>query len=114
MTNQTTATLADPTGTPANPQHTFMCSREVFLRYRWKRTKGYQMLTSPGFPRPIGGRYRLDTLIAWESRVLAGDLEQEPTPAAAVAPVLSAAPLEDSLELPRRNRTRGVTRKNAA
>lgn len=72
---------ADPTGNPADPQHTFLCSDEVFLRYRWKRTKGYQMLMSPGFPRPIGGRYRLDTLIAWEARVLAGDLEHESPPA---------------------------------
>jgi hypothetical protein len=25
-------------------------------------------MAAPGFPRPIGGRYRLDTLIAWEER----------------------------------------------
>lgn len=30
------------------------------------------MLDSPGFPRRIGDKYRLDTLLAWEERELAG------------------------------------------
>lgn len=30
------------------------------------------MLRAPGFPRAIGGAYRLDTLAAWEEDQLAG------------------------------------------
>ena len=41
------------------------------LALRLGRTKGYRMLRSDGFPRPIGGdRYRLDTLVAWENSQL--------------------------------------------
>jgi hypothetical protein len=61
----------------ADPTHTFLVPAEVFARYRWGRTKGYQMLKSAGFPRAIGGAYRLDTLTAWEEEQLAG-----PRPAA--------------------------------
>lgn len=53
-----------------DPKNTFLTSTEVIRRYRWGRTKGYQMLRSPGFPRSIGGAYRLDTLAAWEDRQL--------------------------------------------
>lgn len=55
-----------------NAEHTFLTPREVFDRYRWGRTKGYEMLKSPRFPRPVGGAYRLDTLQRWEDDQLAG------------------------------------------
>jgi hypothetical protein len=46
----------------------------MIVRYGWGRTYGYLMLRSTGFPRRIGHRFRLDTLIAWEQAVLAGPL----------------------------------------
>jgi hypothetical protein len=46
----------------------------VIVRCGWGRTYGYQMLRSAGFPRRIGDRFRLDTLIAWEQAVLAGEV----------------------------------------
>ncbi|NMM34106.1 MAG: hypothetical protein HHJ13_08920 [Phycicoccus sp.] len=58
----------------SDPRHTFLKSQEVIARFRWGRTRGYLELKKPGFPRPIGGNYRLDTLIAWEDRCLAGDV----------------------------------------
>jgi hypothetical protein len=36
------------------------------------------MLRSTGFPRRIGDRFRLDTLIEWENAVLAGELPGRP------------------------------------
>ena len=48
------------------PRHTFLKPQEVIARYRWGRTRGYLELKKAGFPRPIGGNYRLDTLIVWE------------------------------------------------
>jgi hypothetical protein len=51
---------------PTDPAHTFLSSKEVIARYGWGRTKGYQVLAGSEFPRAIAGRYRLDTLIAWE------------------------------------------------
>ncbi len=59
-----------------HPRHTFLTRTEVMARYRWKRTKGYQLIGSPSFPRDIAGMYRLDTLLAWEDSQL-GD---EPQP----------------------------------
>jgi hypothetical protein len=51
--------------------HIFLTAKEVIARYGWGRTKGYRVLHSEGFPRPIGGdRYRLDTLIDWEQHQL--------------------------------------------
>ncbi len=56
----------------ADPASVFLTALEVIARYGWGRTKGYRMLHSEGFPRPIGGdRYRLDTLTAWENAQLA-------------------------------------------
>lgn len=56
----------------ADPASAFLTALEVIARYGWGRTKGYRMLRSEGFPRPIGGdRYRLDTLVAWENAQLA-------------------------------------------
>jgi hypothetical protein len=55
-----------------DPRHTFLRPAEVFLRYGWKKSKGYDMLQSPGFPRRVGDKYRLDTLLAWEERELSG------------------------------------------
>jgi hypothetical protein len=34
--------------TPA--EHTFLTPAEVFDRYRWKRTTGYEQVRSAGFP----------------------------------------------------------------
>lgn len=52
-------------------QHVFLTALEVTARYGWGRTKGYRILRSGGFPRPIGGdRYRLDSLIGWENMQL--------------------------------------------
>ncbi len=61
-------------------RHTFLCRAEVIARYRWGRTKGYLVMSSPGFPRPIAGdRYRLDTLMAWEDgQMIAQDLPPVP------------------------------------
>ena len=59
------------------------------------------MLMSPVFPRPIGGRYRLETLIAWEARVLAGDLEHE-SPPAPRHPGARRSAAGRQLDLPRR------------
>lgn len=69
-------TLARPDGT--DPRHVFHSATEVIVRFGWGRTYGYQMLKSTGFPRPIGGRYRLDTVMIWEDRVLAGELTGKP------------------------------------
>lgn len=60
-----------PNSPTLEPRHTFLLPREVFSRYRWGRTKGYEMLKSAGFPADIAGAYRLDLLIAWEERHLA-------------------------------------------
>ena len=50
-----------------DPLHKFLTTQQVIARYGWGRTKGYQMLRSRGFPRPVGGdRYRLDSLLVWE------------------------------------------------
>jgi hypothetical protein len=46
---------------PTDPAHTFLSAKEVIARYGWGRTKGYEVLAQPTFPRAIAGRYRLDT-----------------------------------------------------
>jgi hypothetical protein len=46
-----------------DPGHVFLPAQEVTVRYGWGRAYGYQLLKITGFPRQIGGRYRLDTLI---------------------------------------------------
>lgn len=66
---------------PADPTVAFLSALEVIARYGWGRTKGYRMLRSEGFPRPIGGdRYRLDTLVAWENAQLAAVRPVKPAP----------------------------------
>ena len=61
-----------------NPLHNFLTAQDVIARYGWGRTKGYQMLRSRGFPRPIGrDRYRLDSLIVWEDAQIS---EARPAP----------------------------------
>src|SRR3954471_17003013 len=109
-----------------NPPHVFLTAKETIVRYGWARIYGYLMLKSTGFPRRIGDRFRLDTLIPWEQAVLAGELpgcpdqpecrddtpptvtgpEREPTPPA------SSAPPEDDVPAaaPTRRRTRGPRR----
>jgi len=69
-----TMTTTHPVG---DPRHTFLKPQEVIARFRWGRTRGYLELKKPGFPRPIAGNYRLDTLIAWEDRCLAGRRTRE-------------------------------------
>lgn len=78
-----------PTDRPAHedqphqvdPASAFLTALEVIDRYGWGRTKGYRMLRSDSFPRPIGGdRYRLDTLIAWENAQLAAVRPAKPVP----------------------------------
>ena len=60
-----TPQLTTPGAFSTAPEHTFLTTQHVFDRYRWKRTHGYQMINTAEFPC-IGGRFRLDTLIAWE------------------------------------------------
>ena len=78
-----------PTDPPAHedqphqvdPASAFLTALEVIARYGWGRTKGYRMLRSDGFPRPIGGdRYRLDTLVAWENSQLTASRPAKPVP----------------------------------
>lgn len=54
-----------------SPRDVFLTLSEVSARYRWGRTKTAEMRRTPGFPATIGGVYRLDTLHAWEDRLLA-------------------------------------------
>jgi len=69
-----------------DPRHIFLTARDVMARYGWGRTKCYEMLRRPDFPRPVGGdRYRLDTLMAWE------DAQLEPAPQQS-SPVVPAFP----------------------
>ena len=64
-----------------DPASAFLTALEVIARYGWGRTKGYRMLRSEDFPRPIGGdRYRLDTLIAWENAQLVAARPAKPVP----------------------------------
>lgn len=60
-----------------DPRHTFLRPAEVFARYRWGRTKGYEMLRArpDAFPRAIGGAYRLDLLMAWEDAQVSADAD---------------------------------------
>ena len=53
-----------------DPRHAFLTPAEVMARYRWGRTKGYEMMRSRrnGFPRAVGGCYRLDR--GWEDHEL--------------------------------------------
>ena len=102
------------------PQDTFLTCKEVIARYRWGRTKGYQVLRSEDFPCAIAGVYRLDTLIAWEELQLHGS---KPAPAGQSEPATtgattgkkpgSTAPEADNhiTELPPRRRTRGTNTK---
>ena len=55
-----------------DPRHVFLTPAEVMARYRWGRTKGYEVMRRHcnGFPQAIGGRYRLDSLLGWEDRQL--------------------------------------------
>ena len=113
------------TGTPAwaaSPgaellQHTFLTSKEVVARYRWGRTKGYQVLRSDDFPCAIAGAYRLDTLIAWEELQLRGSkpasADQGPPENTGATtgnkPGSNASEARHHItELPRRRRTRGT------
>ena len=101
-----------------DPRHTFLKSQEVIARFRWGRTRGYLELKKPGFPRPIGGNYRLDTLIAWEDRCLAGDVPEKDATAVTIplaelvtAQVPSADPVttpthDRPAELPQRSQSR--------
>jgi hypothetical protein len=116
----------------ASPEHTFLTTSQVFQRYRWGRTRGYEIISSTGFPPRIGGSFRLDTLLDWEERELAtgretkaGQAHDCPTEAAADA---TASPRpqttpdtanpddvegpHEPLVIPGRRRTRGVQRES--
>ncbi|GAA4380716.1 hypothetical protein GCM10023146_41430 [Nocardioides caricicola] len=70
-----------------DPRHTFLSARDVFARYGWGKTQGYVHLKTPGFPRPVlGGKYRLDTLLAWE------DGQVQPVPDPPVDPSTDSGP----------------------
>jgi hypothetical protein len=110
-----TMTTTHPVG---DPRHTFLKSQEVIARFRWGRTRGYLELKKPGFPRPIGGNYRLDTLIAWEDRCLTANEPErdatviaiplvEPVTVQAPNPVDVPVPVDDTpAELPQRRQSR--------
>ena len=85
-----------------DPRHVFLTAKEVIVRYGWGRTYGYEMLRSTGLPRRIGDRFRLDSLIAWEQAVLAGELSddpEEPVTATASAAAPAAAKPDGELVL---------------
>ena len=65
-------TLLVMTENTPSAEHIFLSRRGGLARYLWSERTSYRRMAAPGFPRPIGGRYRLDTLIAWEERGLAG------------------------------------------
>jgi hypothetical protein len=72
----------------AAPRDTFLTAAEVAARYRWGRTKMAKMRVSPGFPVSLHGSFRLDTLLDWEERVLAGGVDPSrvvPAPRAAAS-----------------------------
>jgi hypothetical protein len=81
----------------------FLKPQEVIARYRWGRTRGYLKLKKVSFPRPIGGNYRLDTLIGWGDWCLtAKEPEREATVIAIplVEPVPVQAPNHVDLPVP--------------
>jgi hypothetical protein len=86
---------------PTDAAHTFLSSKEVIARYGWGRTKGYQVLAGPGFPRAIAGRYRLDTLIAWEAAQLASEVV-EAAEAITAAAAEATPEVDASTGMPRR------------
>jgi hypothetical protein len=106
-------TTTHPVG---DPRHTFLKPQEVIARYRWGRTRGYLELKKPTFPRPIGGQYRLDTLMAWEEWCLTLHQPCQRESVAAIAllePVpapsfdSAATPTHDGpAELPQRSQSR--------
>lgn len=87
---------------PTAPAHTFLAAKEVIARYGWGRTKGYQVLAGPGFPRPIAGRYRLDTLIAWEEAQLAAEVVEAAEAITAAAAAGTTADIDATTGMPRR------------
>lgn len=88
-----------------DPRHTFLTSEDVFERMRWKRTYGYLMLKSAGFPPRVGLAFRLDTIMAWEDRVLAGELPGVPDQADRSG-LAEEATLEPVAQLPARRNSR--------
>lgn len=71
-----------------DPRHVFLTPAEVMSRYRWGRTKGYEVMRTrrDGFPGAISGRYRLDMLLRWEDRQAGPDGDAD------LAPLLPALP----------------------
>ena len=87
-----------PTTHPGDdPRHTFLKPQEVIARYRWGRTHGYLELRKATFPRPIGGNYRLDTLVVWEDGCLTAN---EPELGATVAAVPLVEPVTEQASIP--------------
>jgi hypothetical protein len=113
-TFQVMVTHTPPTLSTAD--QVFLTARQVFSRYGWGKSKGYEILKSDGFPNSIGGKYRLDSLIRWEERLLDGgsctaSSGPDPEPTAPNEHVTAAAP---TVLPPRaRHRTRGAALKRA-
>jgi hypothetical protein len=115
--------------------HTFLTSEQVFARYGKRRTAGYHLLHSERFPNRVAGKYRLDTLLAWEEENLhpqeqdadsrgrdtgmedsdpdlTGEVpaEGDPTAPAQASPDSAVTPGEQRSSLPPRRRSRGRKR----
>jgi hypothetical protein len=52
-------TLLVMTERTPSAEHTFLTRRQVLQRYQWTERTSYRRMAAPGFPPPIGGRYRL-------------------------------------------------------
>lgn len=91
---------------PGDPQHCFLSAKEAIARVGWGRTKGYRMLRTSSFPRAIGGSFRLDTILAYEERVLAGEIDPD-----AELRALDAAEDDQPAEQPEKPRRAGRPRR---
>ena len=87
----------------AHPEHTFLATKQVFARYGWGRTRGYQMIATEDFPPRIGGSFRLDTLLAWEDRELKRQMGAKTGSATAAEAATADQP--NATDLPGRNKT---------
>ncbi len=94
-----------------SPRDVFLTLTEVAQRYRWGRTKTAEMRRTPGFPKALGGVYRLDTLQAWEDRLLAAEADLSRTIPAPRRKPASEAPAPPARKRPiQRREAEGVTK----
>jgi|GEM_PF-5034206 len=75
-----------------SPRDVFLSRTDVISRYGWGRTKGYQMLHSPGFPGDCGGRWSLMALLAWE------EMSSAPLPSTAIPVITFPTPQRNRKE----------------